>query len=418
MLLRTFSKVYGLCGLRVGYALCGSEEFRTAVDQVRQPFFCNAAAQAAAVEALNHQDEVARRVERNLAERIGLEDGPARAGHRARRRRRRTSSGSTSGRTARSRRSCAGSPSAACSCAPGTPLGREGALRVTVGTQAENERFLEALARAALMELAQRPPTPALAPHIRSLAGWLERSDGPVRRRELPGARIVLVVSLGPTLDVDGRTFSSFVAGLHDTPALTEHAGLGHGVQAYLTPLGARRLLGVPMGELTGRVVELEDLIGVREAAELAERLYEAPARGRRGCGCWSARSPSAWRPRAAAGARARARVEPARATRAAACPRRRSPPRSAGAVATSPRRCASRPACRRRRSRACCASSAPPRACAAAPRCADLALDCGFYDQAHLNRDFRAFAGMTPTQYRRSHPSKTRRRARPRLAT
>ncbi|MEA2313231.1 MAG: histidinol-phosphate aminotransferase, partial [Solirubrobacteraceae bacterium] len=62
VLLRTFSKIYGLCGLRVGYALCGSEELRTAVDQVRQPFFCNAAAQAAAVEALKHQDEVARRV--------------------------------------------------------------------------------------------------------------------------------------------------------------------------------------------------------------------------------------------------------------------------------------------------------------------------------------------------------------------
>src|SRR4051794_26215419 len=75
VLLRTFSKIYGLCGLRVGYALCGSEAFRTAVDQVRQPFFCNAAAQAAALEALNHTDEVTRRVERNLAERMGLEDG-------------------------------------------------------------------------------------------------------------------------------------------------------------------------------------------------------------------------------------------------------------------------------------------------------------------------------------------------------
>src|SRR5215218_615596 len=58
VLLRTFSKVFGLCG---------SDEFRTAVDQVRQPFYCNAAAQAAAIEALRHQDEVARRVERNLA---------------------------------------------------------------------------------------------------------------------------------------------------------------------------------------------------------------------------------------------------------------------------------------------------------------------------------------------------------------
>ncbi len=62
VLLRTFSKVYGLAGLRVGYALCGSPDFRVAVDQVRQPFYLNSAAQAAAVEALRHQDEVERRV--------------------------------------------------------------------------------------------------------------------------------------------------------------------------------------------------------------------------------------------------------------------------------------------------------------------------------------------------------------------
>ena len=70
----------GCAGCASASALCGSEDFRTAVDQVRQPFFCNAAAQAAALEALNHQDEVARRVERNLAERIGLEDGLRRLG--------------------------------------------------------------------------------------------------------------------------------------------------------------------------------------------------------------------------------------------------------------------------------------------------------------------------------------------------
>jgi histidinol-phosphate aminotransferase len=144
VLLRTFSKVYGLCGLRVGYALCGSEEFRTAVDQVRQPFFCNVAAQAAATEALNHQDEVARRVERNLAERIGLAEGLRELGI-----------------------ECAESqanfvwldlpegveePDVVRALSQqgvlvraGGALGREGALRVTVGTQAENERFVEAL---------------------------------------------------------------------------------------------------------------------------------------------------------------------------------------------------------------------------------------------------------------------------------
>jgi histidinol-phosphate aminotransferase len=144
VLLRTFSKVYGLCGLRVGYALCGSEEFRTAVDQVRQPFFCNAAAQAAALEALNHQDEVARRVERNLAERIGLEDGLRELGL--------APAESQAnfvwfdlGDEREEGTIMQGLAQRGVLVRAGGALGREGALRVTVGTQAENERFLEAL---------------------------------------------------------------------------------------------------------------------------------------------------------------------------------------------------------------------------------------------------------------------------------
>jgi histidinol-phosphate aminotransferase len=74
VILRTFSKVYGLAGLRVGYALCGSEDFRVAVDQVRQPFYLTVAAQAAAVESLRHQDEVERRVAQTLAARTSLEE--------------------------------------------------------------------------------------------------------------------------------------------------------------------------------------------------------------------------------------------------------------------------------------------------------------------------------------------------------
>src|ERR1700712_3424658 len=150
VLLRTFSKVYGLCGLRVGFALCGSEAFRTAVDQVRQPFFCNAAAQAAAVEALNHQDEVTRRVERNLAERIGLEDGLRRLGLEPAESQANfvwvdlpateKASPATAG---------GGAPQGPAPrrilVRPGGSLGRPGALRVTVGTEAENERFLDAL---------------------------------------------------------------------------------------------------------------------------------------------------------------------------------------------------------------------------------------------------------------------------------
>jgi histidinol-phosphate aminotransferase len=144
VLLRTFSKVYGLCGLRVGYALCGSEEFRIAVDQVRQPFFCNAAAQAAALEALNHQDEVARRVERNLAQRIGLEEGLRELGIEP------ADSQANFvwfdlGDDRDEPEIVRGLAQHGVLVRAGASLGREGALRVTVGTQAENERFLEAL---------------------------------------------------------------------------------------------------------------------------------------------------------------------------------------------------------------------------------------------------------------------------------
>jgi histidinol-phosphate aminotransferase len=145
VLLRTFSKVYGLCGLRVGFALCGAEEFRLAVDQVRQPFYCNSAAQAAAVEALRHQDEVARRVERNLAERLELEDGLRRLGI----------------EPAESQANfiwfdlpnpdsepeiVRALGAAGVLVRAGGALGRAGALRVTVGTGAENAKLIAALA--------------------------------------------------------------------------------------------------------------------------------------------------------------------------------------------------------------------------------------------------------------------------------
>jgi histidinol-phosphate aminotransferase len=74
VILRTFSKVYGLAGLRCGYAL-GSAKFRAAVGAVRQPFSVNELAQAAASEAILHGDDMAGRVERTIVERIFVEEG-------------------------------------------------------------------------------------------------------------------------------------------------------------------------------------------------------------------------------------------------------------------------------------------------------------------------------------------------------
>ncbi len=147
VLLRTFSKIYGLAGMRVGYGLCGSSELRIAVDQVRQPFYLNSAAQAAAVEALRHQDEVERRVVQTIAGREALADGVRSLGlwvadsdanfiwlHLG------SDEPEDEGAVVNGLRERGVLVRA------GGALGRVGALRVTVGTDEENERFLAALA--------------------------------------------------------------------------------------------------------------------------------------------------------------------------------------------------------------------------------------------------------------------------------
>jgi histidinol-phosphate aminotransferase len=145
VLLRTFSKVHGLCGLRVGFALCGSEDFPRAVDQVRQPFFCSAVAQAAAVEALAHQDAVTDRVTRTIAERIAMDErlralGLAVAESQA------NFCWVHLGEDRDEADVMRGLEERGVLVRAGSALGLEGALRVTYGTSEENERFLDALA--------------------------------------------------------------------------------------------------------------------------------------------------------------------------------------------------------------------------------------------------------------------------------
>ncbi len=142
VLLRTFSKVYGLCGLRAGYAL-GSEDFRLAVDRVRQPFSVNALAQAAATEALNHQDEVSRRVELTVVERVHVESELEQRGLAT------TESQANFSWVSLGDRDEAeivkGLADRGVIVRAGSALGEQGRLRVTYGTRAENDRFLAAL---------------------------------------------------------------------------------------------------------------------------------------------------------------------------------------------------------------------------------------------------------------------------------
>ncbi len=66
LITRTFSKVYGLAGLRVGYAM-GSSGVADLLNRVRQPFNVNSISLAAAAAALDDYDFVRRSYELNLA---------------------------------------------------------------------------------------------------------------------------------------------------------------------------------------------------------------------------------------------------------------------------------------------------------------------------------------------------------------
>jgi histidinol-phosphate aminotransferase len=142
VLLRTFSKVYGLCGLRVGYAL-GSEAFRLAVDRVRQPFSVNALALAAGVEALNHVDELERRVEQTAIERMHVESELHERGLET------TDSQANFSWVSVGDRDedevVNGLAERGVIVRAGKALGQIGWMRVTYGTRQENDRFLAAL---------------------------------------------------------------------------------------------------------------------------------------------------------------------------------------------------------------------------------------------------------------------------------
>ena len=142
VVLRTFSKCYGLAGLRVGYAI-GSAELprrgrrRAPALQRQRP---RPGGRGGGDPALRRRPGAGREHDRRAAAGRG---GAARARPRRPPRPRPTSPGSTSA-TPRRREVVAGLAEREIAVRPGTPLGDPGHIRVSYGTPAENDRFLAA----------------------------------------------------------------------------------------------------------------------------------------------------------------------------------------------------------------------------------------------------------------------------------
>lgn len=247
--------------------------------------------------------------------------------------------------------------------------------------------------------MVSRMPDAGLRGNVQSYTSYVEHAAAPMRRLEVPFAGIPLILSLGPSLLVDGVRHRSFVAGLDDTATVTEYAEEQRGIQVNLSPLGARRLLGLPMVELARRVVALEDVLGA-DAEQLVERLQEAPG--------WEARFAlldAVLLQRLHDAAPVAPEVEHAWARLQA----------SHGAVVIA--MLADEVGWSRRHLAARFQADVglPPKTVARILRfqrvtqtlrrtggsgLAEVAYACGYADQAHLNRDFRAFAGTTPTDF------------------
>jgi histidinol-phosphate aminotransferase len=138
---RTFSKAHGLAGLRVGYAIAHPDLIAT-IDKTLLPFAVSAVAQAAALAALEATDEIAERVDTILAERARVEVELAAAGWTFPNHQANFVWLATGDRTddiglGLERRGVVV-----------RPFSGEG-LRVTIGTAADNDRFLTALGEVA-----------------------------------------------------------------------------------------------------------------------------------------------------------------------------------------------------------------------------------------------------------------------------
>lgn len=140
LVLRTFSKAYGLAGLRLGYAV-GHPDLVAALEHVRQPFNANAMAQAAAMAALDDGEHLARSrrlVEEGLAffaRELGSLDVPFVP----------SSANFILIKTGAGREMCAALQQRHIITRPMNGYGLPEWIRITIGTPAQNERVIAAL---------------------------------------------------------------------------------------------------------------------------------------------------------------------------------------------------------------------------------------------------------------------------------
>lgn len=257
-------------------------------------------------------------------------------------------------------------------------------------------------------ESVHRPPAPPLRPFVDGYLGYRLSGFPPGLHRGLPSRHLTFIAAIGGGIDVVAQTdpaqppqrYGCVVSGLHASPALVAQGGDQEGVAIALTPLGCRALLGRPAAELWNRSYELADVVGAA-GNELRERLQGAPSWAERFAVCDAVLGRLAGDARVAPELRVAwegvVRSGGAVAVGALAAEvgwsRQHLARRFRGEFGLGPKLAAR--VVRFERARRMLQHSPP------SVPVARVAAACGYYDQAHLDREFAALAGCAPSVLR-----------------
>lgn len=251
-------------------------------------------------------------------------------------------------------------------------------------------------------EMAERRLPAALAGLVSRIVGYRETRRGHFRQVEPASLDIPLVISFGEPFAIGlGRApgghdrYGSFTSGLFAGPVTIDSFGASNCIQINFTPLGARRFFGLPMRELTDRMVALDEVLGV-EGTALREELGNASGWERRFdiaeafvlrklAGAQAPSPEVAWAFDRIATTGGRAKV--AGIAREIGWSRKHLARRFADEVGLGPKSV----------SRIVRLNQAISAARNGESGWAGIAADCGYADQAHLAREFRELAGAPP---------------------
>ena len=257
-------------------------------------------------------------------------------------------------------------------------------------------------------------PAPALGELVGSYVGYRDAGVPPANHRGLPSPGLTVIFTLDDKLTIaehpdpaqPAGSFDTLVGGLHTRPALITHQGCQSGIQLALNPLGARAILGVPAAELASIDVHGHEVLG-GFAVLVQEQLREVAT--------WDERFAILDRALLsrlrAAGERAGVNAEVSYAWRRLL--------QSRGTVPVTELAAATGWSDRHLRAKFQAETGLAPKAAARVVRfdrarrmlqrravageplrLAELAASCGYFDQAHLDREFGLLAGCPPTTW------------------